>query len=383
MPEFQETVEEIRAEEATVSKLFDGDQKVGDRRRTPQYMEQLVAATDLLESALNSRRGMFHLQEAMSTSDFPLLLSDILDRQLLGSYQEVAPVWQNYIKRTVVPNFRNVERYAVDGAEGPLPEVGQLEEYPEGELQEAKDEFKVRKYGKRLDLSWETLIDDDLDAFSNLPSRLAKGARRTEQRAATNLYVDATGPHASLYTGGFNNIVPGNPELSIDGLTAALTHLSTYRDEDDEPIDFSMVHLVVPPALEVPALQIMNATEIEIDNSSEQRMRTANWMKNRLRLHVDPYIPVVATGAEGNASWFLFADPNSGRPAVTLGFLRGHETPALYERAPNARRVGGGEVMESFEDDSRAWRVRHVLGGGRLTNTGGAKATVASDGSGS
>jgi hypothetical protein len=107
-------------------------------------------------------------------------------------------------------------------------------------------------------------------------------------------------------------------------------------------------------------------------------------MKNRLKLVVNPYIPVIASTANGNTSWFIMSNPNSGgRPSLEMGFLRGHEEPALYERLPNARRVGGGDAVESFEDDSRAWRVRHVFGGARLLETGGAKATVASQGDGS
>jgi len=156
---------------------------------------------------------------------------------------------------------------------------------------------------------------------------------------------------------------------------------------DGEPIVLDQVHLVVPPALQVRAESILQATLFRMTttaggNASE--METRNWLQNRLQVHVDPYIPYVATGPERNSSWFLFADPNSGRAFAEIGFLRGYETPALYERVPNARRVGGGgEAMESFEDDSVAWRIRHVLGGGTLLNTGGAKATAASDGSGS
>lgn len=105
-------------------------------------------------------------------------------------------------------------------------------------------------------------------------------------------------------------------------------------------------------------------------------------MKNEVNLQVEPYIPHVA-GENGSTMWSLFTSPQTGRPALDLGFLRGYEEPSLYERAPNARRIGGGgDVNESFEDDSVAWRIRHVLGGTQLTSTGGQKATVASNGSG-
>jgi hypothetical protein len=382
MPEFKETVEEVRQEEASIRKLFGGDNRVRDRRRTPEYANHLVEAADFIYEVEKGRRPMYHLQEAMTTSDFPLLFADILDRQMLAAYREVQPVWQNYIRRSVVPDFRNVKRLAVDGAEGRLPEVDEREEYPEGELIETKDEYHVRKYGKRLDLSWEAMVNDDLDAFRRNPERLARGARRTEQFLATQLYVDEDGPHADLYTGGFDNIVPGNPALTLEGITAGLQTLNEQRDPDGEPIMLDFVHLVVPPALQVTAESILNAALLRLDIAGGQ-METNNWLRNRLRLWVDPYIPFVATGPEGQSSWFLFADPNSGRSFAEMGFLRGYEDPALYERDSDARLIGGGAVPESFSDDSIAWRVRHVVGGGQLLATGGAQATAASDGSGS
>lgn len=384
MPEFKETVEEIRAEEASISKLFGGDgRRVKDRRRSSKYMENLVEAAKFLNQVVEGRRPMYHLQEAMTTSDFPLLFADILDRQLLGAYREISPVWQNYIRRGTTPDFRLVKRLAVDGSEGQLPEVGEREEYPESALSENEDTYKVRKYGRRLDLSWEALINDDLDAFRRNPERLARGARRTEQRFATGMYVDENGPRADLYTAPNNNIVPGNPTFTLAGLQAAIEHLSTFSDQDGEPIDLSVLHLVTGPGLEVTVQNVLHATEVRI-NTADGLMVTNNWVSGKLTHHIDPYIPRVATGPEGSASWYLFADPNSGRAFAEMGFLRGHEDPALYERTPDARLVGGGgEAMESFDDDSVAWRIRHVLGGGLLLNTGGAKATVASDGSGS
>ena len=133
----------------------------------------------------------------------------------------------------------------------------------------------------------------------------------------------------------------------------------------------------------------MNATEIRAltggGGTSAQGLVTANWMKNRVQLSVNPYLPVIAS-SNGNTSWYLFGSPSDGRPALELGFLEGHETPEIFMKSPNAQRVGGGEVNPfdgDFDNDSIQYKVRHVFGGTRLTNTGGEKSTVASDGSGS
>lgn len=388
MPDFRETVEELEAADASPQRLFGGDGvRIRNRRRGQQYSRNLLEAARFLETIYAGRRPMYHLQEALSTSDFPTLFGDILDRQLLGAYREVQPVWQNYIKRGTVPDFRLVQRRAVDGLEGRLPELDELEEYPQGQLEESADTYKVRKYGKRIDLSWETIVNDDLDALRTLPDRLARGARRTEQYAATQLYVGAAGPRSTLYSVGNGNIITGNPALSVDGLQKGLDLLASMRDVDGEPILMDFVHLVIPPALQVTAENILQATLFRISQTvagqANSQTEVRNWLQNRLRLWVDPYIPYVAQ-TNANTSWFLFADPNNGRAFGELGFLRGYEDPGLWQKDPDSVRVGGGGDPEpvSFDTDSRAYKVRHVLGSGLLTSTGGAKATAASNGSG-
>jgi hypothetical protein len=255
-------------------------------------------------------------------------------------------------------------------------------------LTESKDEFKVKKVGRRIDLSWEAMVNDDLDAFRRNPERLALAGRRSEAKFVTELYIDANGPHASLYTAGHKNKVASNPVLTTEALQKAFTLLSEMSDQDNEPIWTEMVTLVVPPALKVTAQNILHALQIRVKNeggAEKQELIAENWMKNEVQLLIDPYIPRVASSANGTTSWFLFSSPTTGRPALDFGRLRGHETPAIYERLPNARSVGGGggTVQESFEDDSHAWRIRHVFGGTQLNSTGGYKATVASNGSGS
>ena len=385
MATFAETVETVRAEEASIGNLFGGDARVRDRRRTPEYLRTLAEAAGFLADVETGRRPMYHLREAMTTSDFPLLFADVLDRQLLAAYRETPPTWTSYCRRSSVPDFRSVKRFAIDGAEGVLTAVAEREEYPEVSLAESQDTYSVAKYGRRIDLSWETMVNDDLDAFRSIPERLARAARRSEEKFATELYVDSSGPHASLYTAGNANIVTANPALSIAGLQTAMQVLAAQVDTDGEPIFVEAITLVVPPALEITAQNILNAVTIDATTAggvSGQTIRAENWMRGRVTLQVGYYIPIVAT-TNGTTSWFLFASPATSRAALELGFLRGNEEPALYERAPNARRVGGGDVSESFEEDSIAWRVRHVFGGARLTGTGGAKATVASDGTGS
>lgn len=380
-----DVVETLRGEEADVRRLFSREAD-GVRVANTHSAEDVARCMEFLQAIETGKRPLHHFKEAMSTSDFPILFADTLDRKMLGYYKEMDPVYQAFIADDTVNDFRSVKRFAQDGLEGVLPEVDELDEYPEGALEESKDEYSVHKRGRRVAISWESWINDDFNNFLRIPERLARAARRTEQRIATELYVSGKGPHTSLYKAGFKNIVTKNPELSINGLQTAMQVLAEQKDNDNEPIVQEAIILVVPPALEVTALNIINGLVIDLNEfggSENTRLRAQNWMQNRVRVVVDPYIPIIASEENGSTSWFLFSDPNIGRPAAVLGKLRGYEEPSLFEKVPTARRVGGGgEVAESFENDDRQWRVRHVRGGARLTSTGGAKSTVASNGTG-
>jgi hypothetical protein len=180
-----------------------------------------------------------------------------------------------------------------------------------------------------------------------------------------------------------------NPPLSVVGLTQALLVFGNQQDEDGNPIEHEAVTLVVPPALEVTANNILSATAIELTTDGgtvdgtpfpERRLLAANWLSRRVRLVVNPLLPLVST-TNGNTSWYLFASPGADREALAMAFLRGWEDPAVFIKSANARRLGGGEVdpMDGdFDTDSVAYKVRHVIGSARVDP----KATVASNGTG-
>lgn len=384
--EISELLETVRAEEASIQKLFGGD-GVGVRssRQNPRYMAKLVEATRLVSDVYTGKRPLHYLREAFGTSDFPFLFGDIIDRQLLANYQETPQVWPAYAKRSTVSDFRTVNRFAVNGAEAHLAVVPQQTEYPQPtSLADGRYQYAVLKYGRRIAFSWEAMVNDDLDALKDIPARFGKAARRTEELFATQLHCDANGPIAVYYAAGHNNLIPAamvpgqlaNPSLSVQSLQAAFIMLGQQVDADGEPISIEGVTLEVPPALEVTAQNILNSTQIWLQSSitaaaqpgaQYQQIIAENWMKTRVKAIVNPYIPIVCTaGTVGRTCWFLHADPNAGRPAFEMGFLRGHEQPEVYIKAPNQSRVGGGAVDPmngDFNTDAIEYKVRHVLGG--------------------
>lgn len=363
-------IETVSNELATEQKLFAGEGQAVNTSNKPasaQYKARLVETAVLVNDILHGNKPGWALREAMSTSDFPYLFGDVIDRLMLGTYNSFPSNWQNWLKRETVRDFRTVQRHYIDGAQGVLSEVAEGAEYPASSLSEGEYTYAVKKYGRTIPFTWETLINDDLGAFNDMVQRLGTAAARSVAKFATDLYCDANGPDATFFSSGHNNIATSNPALSIAGLQTAMSKLAAQTDTDGEPIYIEALELVVPPALEITAQNIINATQIEVTGGSAigtQSIYAQNWMRSRVRLNVDPYIPIIAT-SNGTTSWFLFASTSVGRPAGTVGFLRGHEAPEIFVKTPNAQRVGGGinPMDGDFDTDSITYKLRHVYGG--------------------
>ena len=393
--ELMETLDGIRAEEArrfgetirdvdaSPAALFgDAGRSLRPGRNTRNYRQRLAEAAKLLGNVLAGRVPSHRLREAMTTSDFPQLFGDILERQILGNYAETAHIWNRIARRSTMRDFRPGKRFYVDGGESVLEEVAQQAPYPAASLADGEYEIQVKKYGRRYPFSWEAMVNDDLEALQDIPQRAGRAARRSESRLVSSLYIQSTGPHSSLYTVGNANIITGNPALSVSGLQTGLNTLVKQTDTEGEPIGIDGAILVVPSTLEITALNIVNALQLELaesGGSANSTLITTNWVKTRLTVVVDPYARIINT-TSGDTAWYLFANPNAGRPALELAFLRGHEQPEIFMKAPNAVRVGGGTAgPEDFDTDSLEYKLRHCFGAARMDP----KATAASNGTNS
>lgn len=366
---FTASVATVDAETLSIHEAFGGQTRLSDRarhaqRNDPAWLRKVAAAEQLIDDIRHARRPLHHFGEAMSTSDFPLLFADSLDRQLYGAYEATVPTWQRYARAATVNDFRAVKRFATSGIRGILNKVGELAEFERRGQTETQYSYAVSKYEAGFAVSFEAMINDDLNMFMRLPQDLAASARDSEERFVTTLFADADGPHASHYTVGNNNV--GTAALDRDALQDALTILMKRTDERGNPIVVTSVELVVGPGLALQAQEIINATEYRaIDSAGNVTIIRGNGIGANLSVSVNYWIPNVVTDGPADTAWWLFANPNTtARPAMEFGRLRGYEQPALYEKVPNMRRIGGGpEEPFSFETEAAEKKIRHIYGG--------------------
>ena len=377
---FNDFVESVRVEDASYANLFDGGTNISQRLRQrfeadTEYRQHLAETMQFIREYRAGHVAPARFREAMTTSDFPILLGGVIDRTLLGGYREYPASFEMWCKiNRNITDFRTISRGFLNLADGALDTVAQQEEYQAAGAGEGQYTYAVQKYGRKFKFSWESFVNDNLGAFSEVPMALGRAARRTTARFATSLICGAAGPNPVFFSVANGNMMNGgNSALSQTSLAAAANLLAQQMDNGGEPIFNDPAVLVVPPSLKLTAMQIVNALQIRAqsaggaDVGGTVQLDTVNLFQN-LKIAVEPYISrIITAGTVGRTSWFLAADPaQSERPAVEIGFLQGHEEPQIAMKSPNAVMVGGGDVNAfagDFDTDSIEFRVRHIVGG--------------------
>lgn len=313
------------------------------------------------------------LREAQTTSDFPYLMGDTLYRELLAQYTMAPASWPSIAYRRVVNDFRTNKSITIDGGTAAWRPVAEQAPYKQILFADGQYTVQVYKFGEKAGFSWETTINDDLDALSRVPMLMGQGARTMEEYNFTNLYAG----NATFFAAGNKNLITttygaatNNPLLTPGGIADGMTVMRKQLNSDGSPIMINAFVLVVPTALEETANRILNADSIwwnDVGGTSNQRLLVKNTLPSKIKMVVAPWLDVIDASGHGKTGWYLFADPNVGRPAVQVALLRGHEQPELFQKAPDQMRVGGGmaDVMEgSFDNDMIEYKGRHVFGVG-------------------
>jgi hypothetical protein len=335
----------------------------------------------------NRAVGMYGAEfaESMTTSDFPLLTGDVLDRMMLQRFNEAPAVWRNYIGvGRPLRDFRTARMLQTDGGDGQWGKITEEDGLAYTTISESGHTVVPDLYGKGVKLAWRLLMNDDLGAFAEIPAILGRGGRRTIAKFAADLLFDANGPDATFISAANGNLLASNPDLAIDSLATAIQTLAGFRDSEGEPIVVTGVRLVHGPGLRVVVQNLLNILSVEMTNApgiSGSTVVVNNWIVQGLTAVEDPYIPIVCATANGATSWLLTADPNVNRPAAQVRFLAGFEQPALYMKAPDTMRVGGGldEMVGQFDSMAHEYKGLVAFGGTTIEP----KSVVGSNGSNS
>ena len=227
------------------------------------------------------------LEAAFSTFSLPGILSNVANKFLLAGFESVEQAWRRIAATRSVKDFKQVTSYRLTGG-FEYEEVG-----PDGELKHAEvgeESFtnQARTYGRMFSLTRESLINDDMDALTAVPRRIGRGGALKLNKVFWTAFLD----NASFFTAARKNYADGaETALSIDALTAAELLFLEQTDPDGNPLALMPKVLLVPPALNVTASQLMSSLKLtEGGGSSKSKVPTDNPHAGKFSVVMSTYL---------------------------------------------------------------------------------------------
>lgn len=270
-----------------------------------------------------------------STVSLSGVLSNVANKALIASYDAVEVTWKSFAAVRSHADFKLSSRYRLD-AQGAFKKIG-----PDGELKhvgltDSSFTNQLGTYGAIIALTRQMMINDDLNAFTEIPLMLG---RLAAVRVEEEVYKLLLSNPSSFFGSGNKNILTGSGNvLAIEGLGAAEGLFRSAVDSNGKPVLVSPKVLVTGTALSIVAQQLFrDTTLIAVGSGTTKAVTTnANPFAAKYPPVVSPYVDNTAiTDQDGFAitgqsatKYYLFADP-AVRAAIAVAFLNGQQTPTI------------------------------------------------------
>ena len=320
-----------------VSKLF-GDCLSG--KEDPLVLrEALNPRNEFIVDHIRRSYPAMRFLETMSVTDFAQYLTvDVLDRQLWGRWAITTIPNQALVKMETLRDFRTVKRFEVNGGVKPFRKQINPAEPP---IQRALTPvnpitYSPDLYQGEMSVNWRAIVSDDMGIFKAMTDQLGDSWRLTKWQAISQLFADANGPNANLYSDANANILKeslgasrDNPPLDFQGLIDGRKILGKKLSPDGFPIMFTgPLYLVYGPGLAQTAEALVKATSADISVGGgttnaqgfpSQRLRVdPSYITGGLTLVEDKFLPLITTtGTVADTMcgcWFTILLLSRGRP---------------------------------------------------------------------
>lgn len=292
------------------------------------------------------------------TSDFPVLLENVMHKTLQARYALAALTWNRFCATGSVSDFRAHNRYRT-GSFGVLDAVNELGEFtnksiPDGE----KATITAATKGNIINLSRQAVINDDLGSFVGLAGMLGQAAARTVEVDVYAMLAQngGLGPTMldglTLFHATHANIGTASA-LTMDGIEADRVLMASQLDvSGNDYLDLRPSVLLVPIGQGGKA-RTVNQSQYDADATNKlQKPNIVNGL----------FSDIVDTPRLAGTRRYLFANAGEA-PVLEVAFLDGASEPYL-------------EMQDGFDVDGARWKVRLDYGvaavdyRGAVTNAG-------------
>lgn len=298
-----------------------------------------LSKMELATEALIGRSGLH------STSDFPLILANVANKTLRAAYDTTPRTFTAWARQAVITDFKPVARNQLGGAPDLLrvPESG---EFTYGTIGESREVYALVTYGRIVGITRQTLINDDLDAFTRIPSAFGAAAADLESDLVYSIF--STNPNMAdgnpLFHASHANIGTAGA-ISETTLAEAYRLFGNQRGLEGRQISVLPRYIITPPGVRsVEARKNVTAT-------TPNAVAGVNAFANRL----EPIEEARLIPAAGPDPWFLAADP-SRIDTIEFAYLEGQQ--GVYTETRSGFEVDGIEVKARHDFAAKAidWR---------------------------
>ena len=258
-----------------------------------------------------------------SSSDFPLLLANVADKAMMKGYEEADETFQLWTSVGTLGDFKPGKRVDLNTFPS-LDKVSDGGEYKYATVGDRGETVQLATYGKLFGLTRQTIINDDLDAFTKIPRRMGRAAIRT---IGDLVYAVLTGnplmaDGTPLFDAAHKNLLAG-AGISTAGVDAMRVAMAKQTD-GNATLNIRMAKLLVPVALEGIAKVTMES-EYEVGAAAKN-----NTVPNSVR-GLGEVISDARLDAASATTWYGAADQNV-HDTVEVSYLDGNQAPTLEQQ---------------------------------------------------
>lgn len=277
-----------------------------------------MSAREIASGALNGVRG------AHSISDFPYILGNTVNRSLRAAYALAPKTFEPFTRKTTAKDFRPMTRTQL-GDISAFKKVKEGGEYKYATMGEAKEAYAVEKYGEIIALTWEAIVNDDLNAFARIPQSIAEQA---VQKQSDLVWAIMTGNPAmndavALFHSTHANLTGTGTVINVANLGIGRKLMRKQKSIGGSFLNLEPAYLIVAPELEDVANQYTSTSYVASESS---KINSKN--NTSLKVIVEPRLSDLNTGL----SWFLASEP-SRIDTLEYAFLEGEGELFTEQRA--------------------------------------------------
>lgn len=295
---------------------------------------------------------------ALTTTDMPMLLIETSRRTLKNAYETAPETWKDFAETGTAVDFKDSKAVGFEG-DVEMKKIPEFGEYKDGRLSENAETYKIETFGRKLVISRQAIINDDLGALTQTPRLYGKACAKLCGDVAYGALLGAQkmGDGKVLFHTAHRNLFAGKGGIpTVENLGSVVTGMKSQKDSFGKSITILPKIFLTGVGLEVSCEQFFKSEfqGAPIIGTQAQPLVANIYGGNYFKRVYDRRFDELAPNA-----WVLAALEGT----VTVFFLGGEESPYI-------------ESNNNFDTDGFESKVRMDIGAKAMNWVTVAKATA-------